>query len=318
MRRLKFTMFMLWAVGAAPVAQPAEISCIATYSNGGPAADRANKMWPSGFRPTASSCATALMDGPIVNGDYERFRDFYRQHYRSLLNLYLMSPGGDVGEAIKIGRIVRRYMLSAVTADLLDEKTEHFMLGFPGSRNPCFGPSCACASSCGLIWLGAINRTGTVGLHRPKITDPQFAVLPPGRASSAYREAMQRVSQYVDEMEAPRQLIDTMITTGSSDVRWLSADDSANQLVHPPSFEEWVNAACGSITAQEQKSRLALQKRHSSWLYERNVRPQVPAQAQPLNAQELSNMRALDEKHTHRYHCWITRVFAHRDALPPP
>src|SRR5262245_58347390 len=88
----------------------AEIVCIQQFDGEPLAEDVASKLWPSGFRLSANACTTALLRGTIEKGDYERYRSFYRLHHRALQDLYLLSPGGDAEEAIKIGRLVRRYL----------------------------------------------------------------------------------------------------------------------------------------------------------------------------------------------------------------
>ena len=56
-------------------------------------------------------------------------------------------------------------------------------------------------------------------------------------------------------MEAPRSLIDAMVATGSSEIYWADAEESLvpaeRQLRNPPSWREWVDASCGSFTAEE-------------------------------------------------------------------
>lgn len=48
-------------------------------------------------------CTIAALQGEIVEGDYQKFVTFYRQHHPALF----------VDEAIKIGRLFRRYLIQA-------------------------------------------------------------------------------------------------------------------------------------------------------------------------------------------------------------
>jgi hypothetical protein len=76
--------------------------------------ERDRVLWPSGRRPTLDvTCRYAFLDGEIVGGDYEKVLAFYRQHHPFLQNLTLRSPGGDVDTAIKIGRLLREYLILA-------------------------------------------------------------------------------------------------------------------------------------------------------------------------------------------------------------
>jgi len=63
------------------------------------------------------------------------------------------------------------------------------------------------------------------------------------------------VARYLDEMEAPKSMIDAMVATGSAEIRWV--DSSGDGLVRPPSIAEWEDASCGTFVDQEDKTMLA-------------------------------------------------------------
>ena len=71
------------------------------------------RRWPSGVRPTKSTCALGFIYGPITPGDYDKVRAFYRQNHPFLYGFSLASIGGNVMEAIKIGRFFREYLIQA-------------------------------------------------------------------------------------------------------------------------------------------------------------------------------------------------------------
>jgi len=83
-----------------------------------------------------------------------------------------------------------------------------------------------------------------VGLHRPRINDPMFRGLSAADASTVYRQALGRIAAYLDEMEVPKPIIESMITTDSDDIRWVDSID--DKLDRPPSMAEWEDASCGS------------------------------------------------------------------------
>jgi hypothetical protein len=96
-------------------------------------------------------------------------------------------------------------------------------------ENLCRGQECICASACALMWFGAVERLGEVGLHRPSTEDPAFKALPPAEASTTYRRILSSIISYLDEMEVPKPMIDAMVSTSSSEIRWVGGVDSSSQ-----------------------------------------------------------------------------------------
>ena len=48
-----------------------------------------------------------IIEGPIESGDYEHFLKVVKDNQGKLADVYLLSPGGDFVEAMKIGRAWR-------------------------------------------------------------------------------------------------------------------------------------------------------------------------------------------------------------------
>lgn len=166
-----------------------------------------------------------------------------------VLRVRLNSTGGSVDEAIKIGRLFRKYLITAWAPIGVPPNV-------PALWKVCSGQNCTCASACSLIWFGAVHRNGSVGLHRPRTDDPTFRALSPAEASVVYRQMLDRVARYLEEMEAPKSMIDAMVATGSAEMRWVDASEEGFE--RPPSIAEWEDASCGSITVQENSTFLQL------------------------------------------------------------
>jgi hypothetical protein len=93
---------------SAPV-RSADLSCLVQF--GAPSTeDLMASWWPSGFRPSSSACNVALLRGPIEEGDFDKIRTFLGTNQRTLWQVYLVSPGGNVGEALQIGALFRKYL----------------------------------------------------------------------------------------------------------------------------------------------------------------------------------------------------------------
>src|SRR5262245_63391940 len=83
-------------ISGSKIVRAAEILCAHEYGQenvrpiiSGLAVERARRWWPSGFRPSPDSCLEAMIRGTIESGDYDRFKVFFRQHYRALFNVTL-------------------------------------------------------------------------------------------------------------------------------------------------------------------------------------------------------------------------------------
>jgi hypothetical protein len=285
----------------------AEVSCNRTHGDDWEQFGfKTDKLYPSGSRPTASTCRIGLVSGEITRGDYERVLSFYRLNHPFLERFLLRSPGGDVEDALNIGRLLRKYIIAATAPSRFvnDAGREFSGLGSfarTGSTFLCTGANCICASACALIWFGAPERGGTVGVHRPRTADLTFRQLGPAEAAVAYKQMLERIAEYLDEMEVPKSIIESMVSTGSAEIDWVE-DESANR---PPSFIEWVDASCGPFTVQEYKTKIELgvKKTYESTSFSKN--------------DELL-YDALDQKWWNRIRCQGSLVSTSRAKLTVP
>ena len=292
---------LLILVGIGAPAHAAEVSCDATYGQPTPE-EMAKRERPSGARPTPGTCEVGLIRGTIIKGDYEKVLIFYRRNHPFLPLLQLISSGGDVEDAIKIGRLLRKYLVNAGAPLRLPDGRPYLPSLDPSQgagntpRSLCERSECICASACALIWFGGVDRFGRVGLHRPRTDDPAFKALAPVEASAVYRRMLADITRYLEEMEVPKQLIESMVATGSADIRWA---DSEKGLQRSPSIAEWKDASCGSFTEQESNTLSDLESRNRS-------------------QQDELLYKLLDEKLSKKKACERHLIFSHRERLAPP
>lgn len=143
--------------------------------------------------------------------------------------IFLDSPGGDVNTAIEIGRVFRKWHAYAQVND-----------------------EAICASACVLMLVGAVDRgvQGKIGLHRP-FSD--ISAHSSEDAARRYREIRDRVKSYLEEMNIPDRLLDSMNSTGPQNVRWLSGYKDQRELE-----ELWIEAK-DPVFEDMQLSRKALE-----------------------------------------------------------
>jgi hypothetical protein len=239
-------------------AHAANVSCLKPfdYPAPRPAETVVEARWPSGFRPSPRDCQIAHLQGRIEEGDYERVRSLVRANQRTLVQVYLHSPGGSVAEALRIGSLLRKYLIRVNAPFNLNGMRAMVFASAP-NRTLCSGEDCICASSCALIWFGAPLRFGAVGIHRPFLTDPKYRQLAPADAATYYRSILDAMRAYGDEMEIPRPIMDKMLATGSGEIVYVSTHDERD-LERAPSFGEWVDASCGRVSDAEWEMRRAL------------------------------------------------------------
>ena len=123
-------------------------------------------------------CEAVLIQGEIVQGDLQRLEaildpDTNRTSFDPRPNrstsdthtVYLHSPGGDVLEAMAIGRLIRQLHLRTEAPRRWGPNLSNGALpmheagyGPNGAQQACRGPDCVCASACFLIWAGGIRR----------------------------------------------------------------------------------------------------------------------------------------------------------------
>jgi hypothetical protein len=283
----------------------AEVECFGPqdrYDGKSISDETAHKLWPLGFRPATGMCSNGLLYGTIEKGDLEKVKIFLRNQKNYLNVFYLISSGGNVNEGMAIGHLFRKFLIHSWAPSPFFGK---FALGNYGANQPplnrCEGDECICASACALIWFGAVDRTGTVGLHRPRISDPEFKSLPPAEAANVYRQVLHEMAQYLSEMEASRSIIDAMVGTGSSEIRWVDAD--RDRLQQPPSYAEWMQAICGQFSQQEQNTLHDLLIKKS---------------AQNLTSNDTLLLNLLSSKEMDHRVCTLSLRFSSVEKLPPP
>lgn len=256
------------------------------------------RRWPSGVRPASNTCSTGFIFGPIEKGDYEKVLALYRQNHPFLAEFILASPGGDVAESIKIGRLFRRYLIMASAPLRITFPEGGGTFSSISDEPECESGKCTCASACALIWFGAVDRFGSVGLHRPRTDDPYFRALGPTEGAKAYHQVLDGIRQYLDQMEALEPMIEAMVATSSADIRWVT---TAGDLKRPPSLAEWEDASCGSFSSKEDNLLSELRVKRSN-----------------LSQQEKNLRNQLESRQSQWWLCIIELLSRSRDKLPPP
>jgi hypothetical protein len=200
----------------------------------------------------ANDYRSLVIEGEIESGDYEHFLKTVKDNQGKLADVYLLSPGGDFVEAIKIGRALRALEMASVVPGRNSAGQPvcfNDSLGdFP--RNPA---NCTAASAAFFIHVGAVERTGLyLVVHRPYFAPEQFAKLTESQAQAAF-DALQRDARaYMTEMGVPPQVQEEVM--GTSPDKGVVLDDKTvrNYFVGEiPYQQEWRHAKCAQLSPVE-------------------------------------------------------------------
>jgi hypothetical protein len=192
-----------------------------------------------------SSGFDLYVTGPIVTGDYDKFRNILMQHGPTISSVELRSPGGNLLEAMKMGRLTRK--LSLGTGAPINDYSCQVNDTAVGIR----GAPCTCASACFIIFVGGVRRHGLhLIVHRPFFEKNMFAGLSHTEAEWHYNTMLADLREYLKEMNVPEVFYTRMINVPSGEAQTIPPLE-ATTLFEVPAFDEWLAARCGILTQKE-------------------------------------------------------------------
>lgn len=181
---------------------------------------------------------TIFIIGTIEKGDYEKVKKEILGS-KSTTRLEIKTPGGDIVEAMKIGRFVRETLIEVVP-----------------SR------SGECSSAGAFIWLASVKRFPgkRIGIHRPYFDRNYFSELTMKEAKIEYNELEKDVKNYLYEMEVPKKYINKIYEIPSGDMYYLTKKEilDLSYISIPPSYEEWIISKCGMLNENEKKEYIRI------------------------------------------------------------
>ena len=181
-------------------------------------------------------------------GDALQLLRTYKYFGQSGAGIFLFSRGGDVEEAMKIGRLIRRLRLTTYAPD---RPPTQAILASPADKT-----NNVCASACVLVWVAGARRTGDLLiLHRPYPTPESVGKLSDIEFEALEKNAILKVKTYLQEFELPQYYIDKMILTASRD-GYMPSDEGLTAHPLPEiagSLEELILSKCDTLSSIAQK-----------------------------------------------------------------
>jgi len=194
-----------------------------------------------------------LVEGKFEKGDYERLREFLanKNNFDKIHSgVFLASPGGYIGEAIKIGRLIRSLRLSTDGPSgppAGPERIGSYTILPPDLVKP--SQNYLCASACFLVYVAGINRkiawAGRLGIHRPAPMGPDGKFAKDAPVGLVWR-MHDDIRDYLAEMDVPGKYVDLMYSVPPASVRWITQNElDADLRGFVPEVRDWVTPICG-------------------------------------------------------------------------
>ena len=199
----------------------------------------------------AGSSPVLVIEGPIADGDLDKFLRLVKGFQGTVAEVHLLSSGGDFTEAMKIGRAVRALELSSrVPARTASGSPS---CGAPIGIKPNDQTNCTCASACFFIHVaGTVRRGDYLAVHRPYFPAEAFGRLSQKDAMKAFDVLQRTAAQYMDDMGVPRHVQEDVLGTPSD--RTLLLDDKTIRTYFSgdlPYRDEWTRSRCSRLTSGE-------------------------------------------------------------------
>jgi len=177
-----------------------------------------------------------VLEGKIVSGDYDKFRSFLgtKSNFDKISSgVFLASPGGNVMEAMRIGRLIRALQLStdapsgppAGIAKFGESpiKVSHLV-------NP---KNYLCASACFFVYVAGIYRSmnwvGRLGVHRPTV-ERDGRELSGSETSESAWFVRESIKNYLRDMNVPAKYVDLIFSAPANEMRWITQSEFDSDL----------------------------------------------------------------------------------------
>ncbi len=208
----------------------------------------------------------AILEGKIKAGDFDKLRSFIFDG-DGAENIFLVSPGGDLAEAMKIGRLVRQLKLTTSIPDKLrpasrfDSKYQKEWIARYNLKD--LKANYMCASACFFVFVAGIHREvagwlsdlePVLGIHRPYLSENDLRALSSDKAIAVGTRTRVVVEDYLKEMGVPAKYADQMFSAPKNEVRWIKNDEfEADFNGFIPGLKDWVDARCDKRTEIEKR-----------------------------------------------------------------
>ncbi len=171
------------------------------------------------------------LKGEIAEGDLHRLQRYLRNHAEAFEKhgdrVAFEIDGGDVEEAMRLGDFLRDSMVEAHLPDAYRAR---------------------CVSACFFLFTGAVSRHAapdTISIHRPHFDAADLARARASSARERYDTLFDQVRAFLDRMEVPRRLTETLLAVPGNETYRLTRPELEQIGGTQAWFEDYAAARCG-------------------------------------------------------------------------
>jgi hypothetical protein len=201
-----------------------------------------------------------VLEGKIEAGDFDKVRSFLgnKANFERINGgVFAASPGGNLVEAIKIGRLIRALRLSTEAPSGPPTEARRFSQPVIAPNN-LVNPriNYQCSSACFFIYVSGVYRSlGWVvrlGIHRPTQLESETNKLDVEQATNLAWRVRGFVKKYLDDMNVPDKYVDLMYSVPPNEVRWISQSEFESDIEgFVPDAKRWLSTKCNLQTKDE-------------------------------------------------------------------
>jgi hypothetical protein len=188
-----------------------------------------------------------VLEGKIERGDCQKMLTALREQSR---RIYLASPGGNLFEAMEIGRLIRMLKMETVIPGRLADGLQRKRAAYHNLQR--YPQDYTCASACFFAFVGGISRMSDLGrpilgIHRPFLSEMDLQKLSPDEAMSDGYTTRKIVDSYLKEMSVPQSYSERMFSVSPDQVEWISEDEFQKDFEGViPELRGWMTAKANS------------------------------------------------------------------------
>ena len=208
--------------------------------------------------PSRRAALGVVLEGKIEPGDFDKLRTFIFDG-KGALEIYLASPGGDLAEAMKIGRLVRGLKLGTVAPDNLGGELREKLAARHDLKDS--KANYMCASACFFVFVAGIHRQSDfvheaiLGIHKPYLSKDDLRALSSDKAITVADQTRAIVESYLREMSVPAKYADQLFSVPKDEIRWISNSEFETDFAgFIPELRDWVDARCDSRSGAEKRN----------------------------------------------------------------